>query len=369
MKTDASCSRSDFFKGAGVLAGAAVMAGGRTEAAETQKKPAGPPLRRMGKTDLMLPAVSLGTGGGPEINVIKFAVAQGMNFIHTSTTYAGGKAIDSVAEAIKGQRDKVILGLKITWSPDDEQAMDAALAKLGTDHADICFFHIHKAGEVKDPKYRAAAERLKKAGKFKYIGLTSHGDTAACMTAALDEGFYDVLMPSYAMSMEAEFMPIFERAAKEQVGVILMKTKRGLSGAYEESVPHYLATPGITTINKGVSSFPEIKKLVEASQQSADTQAGLRLRERAGLAMSGHCVMCGACTRSCPLGLDVADVVRCSDYYLESQTYIDMAHETYRALARTPSPAVCGSCSRCESACSNGVPIAHHIRRAQSVLA
>ncbi len=367
MNEAGRCSRSGFFKTAGLAAGAAVVAGGRVQAAETAA--AGPARRRLGRSGLELPVVSLGTGSAQDVNVIKFAIAQGMDFIHTSTTYKEGRAIRNVAEAIKGQRDKVLLGLKITWRPDDDKSMEAALETLGVESVDIAFFHIHDEKEVSDPKYRAGAERWKKMGRFKAIGLTSHKETSQCIAAALDQGFYDALMPSYAMSMEEEFLPIFKRAEEQGVGVILMKTARGLGGAYADSVPHYLATPGITTITKGAASFQEVKQLVEASKAKADPQAGVLLRERAKLAMGGHCTMCGTCTRTCPKGFPVADVVRCSDYYLENAAYVDTAVETYRTLARAPSPAACGDCSLCEQACRNGVPVVHHIRRAEAALA
>ncbi len=360
-------SRSEFFKGAGVIAGAAAISGSEAQAAEA--KPSGPELRKVGDTDIMVPSISLGTSPGQDVNVMKFAISQGMNYIHTSLGYKGGRSVQNIAKAIKGQRDKVILGLKITWKPDDDDAMDAALEKLGVDSVDIAFFNIHKASQVTDPKYRRAAERWMKAGKFRAIGLTSHKETAECMKAGLDEGFYDAIMPSYALSMEEEFLPIFERAEKEKVSVILMKTNRGLNGVYEESVPHYLATAGVTTITKGANSFPEIKGLIEASKKPADKQAGIQLRESAQVAMSGHCLMCGACTEICPQGYEVADVVRCSDYYLEKSEYVDFAYETYRGLSQAPSLSGCGSCNLCELACKNGVPVVHHIRRAESTLA
>ena len=101
MNESGKISRSTFFKSSGVLAGA-VMAGGKIQAGGQENNMSGVPLRRLGKTDLMIPTVSLGTGPGQDVNVMKSAIAQGMNFLHTSTGYKGGRAISNVAEAIKG---------------------------------------------------------------------------------------------------------------------------------------------------------------------------------------------------------------------------------------------------------------------------
>ncbi|MBL7076771.1 MAG: aldo/keto reductase [Kiritimatiellae bacterium] len=365
-------SRRDFFKGASVLAGAAALGGvGTSTAGAAVAAKAAIPRRKLGKTDLELPAVSIGTGAdNSDLNVIKYAISQGMNFVHTSTGYKKGVAIKNVGEAIKGQRDKLTLALKITWAPDDDAALDAAFETLGVDNVDIAFFNIHKASQVSDPKFRKGAERWIKMGKFRYIGLTSHKETAACLSAALDQGFYNALMPAYNISMEEEFLPIFERAEKEGVGVVLMKSGRGLNGdAYYDAVPQYLATTGITTINKGYGSFRDVQKQIEAAGQPADAEIGKRVREAAAVAMTGHCQMCGICDQVCPRGLPVADVVRCSDYYMEHALYVGTAFQTYEELKDRPQTAICGDCDLCERACPNGVPVMHHIRRAETTLA
>ncbi|MDH3345677.1 MAG: twin-arginine translocation signal domain-containing protein, partial [Kiritimatiellaceae bacterium] len=64
MSNKYQVSRRDFFKGAGVIAGAAALAGAGASAAEVVIKSSGVPLRKLGKTGLMVPEVSLGNGPG-----------------------------------------------------------------------------------------------------------------------------------------------------------------------------------------------------------------------------------------------------------------------------------------------------------------
>jgi predicted aldo/keto reductase-like oxidoreductase len=364
-------SRRVFLKAFGALAGAAALGGASRAGARAAPESDGrAPRRRLGKTDLRLSAISIGTGPGQEPNVLRFAMAQGVNFIHTSVGYKGGQAIRRVAEAVADRRGDVVLGLKITWSPDDDAAMDRALELLGVDSVDIAFFNIHDADTVQNPAYRKGAERWIKQGKFRYIGLTTHNDVEGCLSAALDQGFYHALMPAFNLSRREAFRPLFERAEGAGTGIILMKTRRALGGVeYADSIPEYLSLPGVATVSKGMNSFREIRELVDASARAPSAATARRLRETAPLAAAGHCAMCGACARACPAGLPVGDIVRCSDYYLEHPDTFETARETYGALARRPDLAACAACGRCEAVCASGVPVRHHLRRAETVLA
>ena len=273
MKTKDQMNRRGFLRTAGLIA-VGTVAGTSVakkispkESKETSPKEKTEPkqvskklqLNKLGKTDLLLSAISIGTGSGPPTQVIKYAVKNGINFIHTAVNYAGGKAITKVAEAIKGQREKVIIGLKITWAPDDDKAMDNALKTLGIESADIAFFNIHKADEVKKDKYRKGAERWIKAGKFKYIGLTTHSQVKECMENALKQGFYNALMPSYNLTMEKECEKVFADAAKQGVGIVLMKTKREMNEkTYLQAIPKYLSTPAVSTVNKTLKTYAAV---------------------------------------------------------------------------------------------------------------
>lgn len=357
MKTEKQINRRNFIKAAGLLAASAAL----SKPAKINKLPITKiekvPRRKLGKTSLELPVISVGTGAGQSPQVLNYAKKNGVNFIHTSVNYAGGKAIRNVAKAIKGQKDKFIIGLKITWAPDDDKAMDKALKILGVDSVDIAFFNIHNANEVKKDKYRKAAEKWKKEGKFKYIGLTTHKQMKECMEVALKQGFYDALMPSYNLTMEKECADVFKQAEKQGVGIILMKTQRQMNkDVYIKSVPKYLATPAVTTINKTLKTFADIDKMITAANAKLSKNVENEIEKIVSLAMVGHCAMCGKCSDNCPQGVAVADIVRCADYYMADSEYFETARETYAEIDTTK----CVDCGKCEEVCPNDVPIKHY---------
>ena len=369
-------SRRSFLKTAGVLAGAASLPGAAL--AEKEVPPADEPVeaavsvprRKLGRTGLEISAVSFGTGGGQAPNVLRYGIGKGINFIHTSTGYAGGRAITNVAEAIKNVSKDLVLGLKITWGPENDKAMDEALQTLGVDSVDIAFFTIHNAGDVASDKYRTGAERWKKAGKFKYIGLTTHGQMKECMETALDQGFYDVLMPSFNLGMREDCTPVLERAQKQNVPVLLMKTKHGLDDdGYGKAVPTYLGLPAVGTIIKTLSSFDAIDRMIGDATTKLSARDAADVDRIGRLAMAGHCTMCGVCTTVCPQGIPVADLVRCSDYYLAHSEYYQVAAETYAEVNCGRRAADCADCGLCEQTCRQDVPVRHHLRRADAMLA
>lgn len=374
----ASVSRRRFLGSAGLVAvGAAVpsaaVAALTNNISKTKPAPAAPPAvprRVLGKSGLNVPVISVGTGGGQPVNVLKYCISKGVNFIHTSTGYAGGRAILNVANAIKDQRDKIILALKITWRPDDLKAFDEALKKLGVDYVELALFNIHNRREVKEPQYAKAAEKLKKSGKIKSIGLTTHGDMAGCMEEALQQGFYDVLMPSYNLAMKEACASVFERAAKDNVGIMLMKTENSLGAlTYQKAISLYLELPAVATINKTISSFQHCEMLLSAVHTPVTAADRRELERLARIAMTGHCTMCGVCTAACPRGVAAADLVRCSDYYLNRAEYVTAAEDTLAALPAAAGPQACTQCGACERVCPQRVPVCHHIQRLATALA
>ena len=380
MKTKKQMNRRGFLRTAGLIAAGTVAGTSIAKKASSKESEKAHPkvktkskqapkklqLNKLGNTDLLLSAVSIGTASGPPDQVIKYAIKSGINFIHTCVNYAGGKAIEKVAEAIKGQRNKVILGLKITWSPDDDKSMDKALKILGVDSVDIAFFNIHKADEVKKDKYRKGAERWIKAGKFKYIGLTTHSEMNECMANALKQGFYNALMPSYNLTMEKECGKVFADAKKQGVGIVLMKTKREMNEkTYLQAIPKYLSDPAVTTINKTLMSFADVNQIIAASEKKLSSEKEKEIKKVALMGLTGHCSMCGACSQKCPRGVQVADMMRCADYYMADNEYYEVARETYAQIDSSK----CVDCGKCEQACPNQVPVKQYKNKLKKLFA
>lgn len=366
--TKHNLSRRNFLAGAGTVAATATISAKYEAYAGTSEAKSGIRYLTMGRTGLKVSAMSFGTVSNTEPDVLRYGIDKGINLLHTSRSYSKGKSMESVGKAIKGKRDKLFLALKANWNPKDDDALDQCLKTLGADHVDLCMFPRQSPEQVRDDANKEAFERWKKAGKVRFMGLTSHSHVAECMEAALMTDWYDVLMPSYNLSMKKSFETIFEKCRKQNVAMMLMKTAKGLSGmTYEEAIPVYLEEPCMGTICKGMKSF----SIVDSYLAASSAQVSVDLRQRAQMLaenpIPGDCQMCSRCTDACPNGLSVDDLVRSVSYYLDVSGDMDEGRDAYSDIPMHARAHMCQDCGRCEQACPNSVPVRQHIARAARI--
>jgi aryl-alcohol dehydrogenase-like predicted oxidoreductase len=135
-----------------------------------------------------------GTGASAEeagAIVRRFAEAGG-NFIDTANRYAGGESERIVGDLIRPDRDRWVLATKYSLSsyPDDpnaggahrkslRRAIDASLARLGTEYVDLYWLHIWDAFTQVE-EVISALDDLVRSGKVLYVGIS---DTPAWMVA------------------------------------------------------------------------------------------------------------------------------------------------------------------------------------------
>lgn len=149
--------------------------------------------RQLGRSGLRVSALTLGTMnfGGPTderdaASIIDRAREHGVNSIDTADIYTEGASERIVGRAIAAHRDAWVLATKFghPLDGDDEnargasrkhlfRAVDASLARLGTDYLDIVYLHREDHTTPPEETLRALGDLIR-AGKIRYYGLSNH---------------------------------------------------------------------------------------------------------------------------------------------------------------------------------------------------
>ncbi|MDV6286487.1 aldo/keto reductase [Rhodococcus jostii] len=164
-------------------------------------------LRKLGSQGLAVSPLGIGCMGmasetyGPAdekeaIATLHEAFDLGVRFIDTSDIYGPFRSEQIVGKALKGRRDKVVVGTKFGIVPADpstpiteghkmgvdgrpsyvRSACDASLQRLGVDHIDIYYQHRVDPDVPIEETVGALAE-LVHAGKIRHIGLSEASAT------------------------------------------------------------------------------------------------------------------------------------------------------------------------------------------------
>jgi aryl-alcohol dehydrogenase-like predicted oxidoreductase len=105
------------------------------------------------------------------------------------------------------------------------ESLEESLKRVGTDYFDVllCPHGASSAEEVQIEEMFNTIETLKKQGKIRFFGVSTHNDAAGVITAAANSGKYDMVMASYNI-INGGFLEESIRHAKEKgVGIIAMK--------------------------------------------------------------------------------------------------------------------------------------------------
>jgi len=153
--------------------------------------------RTLGRSGLKVSPLCLGTMnfGGPTDaatagRIIGRARDAGVNFIDTADVYTGGASERITGGAIKADRDAWVLATKVAnagtgatnpgWPNSGGlsrkwvvRAVDASLARLGTDYVDIYYLHKEDHATPLSETVHAMGD-LVRQGKIRYFGLSNY---------------------------------------------------------------------------------------------------------------------------------------------------------------------------------------------------
>ncbi len=325
--------------------------------------------RILGRTGLKVTTIGYGAMRTRDHAVIHRALDLGINYIDTARVYMDGYNEIVVGKVMKTRRKEAFIATKTL--PDLNtvnslmESLEKSLKSLNTDYVDIIQLHNLKAiNEIQNEECMKALQKMKKQGKARFIGFTTHRNQTELVTEATKLDFYDIILVAYNFKSPDSLGKAIQGAAEKGIGIICMKTQAG--GYQDHTVgvhtPHQAALKWVLQ-NKGVSTT--ISSMVTYAQLDEDVQAmnsHLGWNDRKSLHRYGKaidktlCRMCDKCKSMCPKGVDILDVNRSLMYFNGYHDY-PLAVNTYRGIPEFKQPISCKDCTSCNVQCAFGLDI------------
>ncbi|MHC5544439.1 aldo/keto reductase, partial [Singulisphaera rosea] len=202
------------------------------------------PTRKLGRTGLEITMLEMGTGALRERGVLdrllRQSFANGVRTYDTAKAYGTEPGFKKWFEEFPEIRKQIVLVTKDNprVPKDMIKMLDQRLAALSTDYIDLFFIHglgdDHSLDEsinfVKSQEFKETAEAIRKSGKAKFLGFsTHHRNRAEIIQAAADAGIVDAIMLQYTpwLDKDSALNKALDACHKKEIGLISMKQVAG----------------------------------------------------------------------------------------------------------------------------------------------
>ena len=319
--------------------------------------------RTLGRTGIVLPVVCMGVMNTDSYELVRAALDAGLVHLDTAHNYLRGRSEEVIGQVVKGRpRDSFVVATKVPPAEGFNEKLDLSLKRLGLDYVDILYLHNLTKREVAlAPENMAMIQAAKKAGKARFIGVTTHGNEPEVIRAAVEAKIYDVVLTGYNFRKDyiKDLDAAIEEATAAGLGIIAMKTLAG--GFWDKQRTQPINTkaalkwamnnPKITTSVPGMTTFDQLKSNLEVAKDLKLTPQelqDLKLGQTANL--SGlYCQGCQRCLPQCPKSLPIPDVMR-AYMYAYGYRNLQAAHELIAELDLPDNP--CAGCDECSVSCA-----------------
>ncbi len=351
MSHDDSVSRRGFLcAGAAAAAAAAIPARAKgQDKPDLKEKEAEPepkveplvlPKRKLGKTGVEVTMLGQGAGFGENQRHLTIADTMGVRYLDTAKVYLQGASERTIAEWFgkNGRRKDYFLVTKdIPHTPEEMLSMvDDRLEALKTDYIDLFFLHalgdsdhyngLEDAKWFADKEWIKAADKIRKSGKARFVGFSTHTDPIevriGMLNAAAKGGWVDAIMVGadpVVIRENADFNKALDACHSAGIGLVSMKECRTQGERIGEIFPSFK--------EKGLSPFTAVLSAMWTDERFASVCSHMKnleeLKENAT-----------ACSKFKPLTKDelaaVCDMVRGSN-----QTFCNACDGSCRRAAGT----------------------------------
>jgi predicted aldo/keto reductase-like oxidoreductase len=341
--------------------------------------------RTLGKTGMKVPVISFGVMRSDNPNLCKAALDKGIKLFDTANGYQNGNNETMLGNLLKDYpRNSFYLATKVKPSgvdrdgkPSDQTTAEDFLSKFNTsisrlkmDYVDILYIHDIRNPEMFEYKpIIDSIQKLKKDGKAKFIGFSTHANEAVVIDAAAGKNLFDVILTSYNFKQTYvnELNSAIKKANQAGIGIVAMKTLAGGGFLDKEktkpinstaALKWVLSNPDVTTTIPGMTDFDQldlnVKILADISITEAEKKDLLIAMAETGL----YCTGCTKCLQACTKNLPVPDLMRA---YMYAYGYSNpgMAHSLLGELGTNDNP--CKDCSTCQVNCTKNFNIREKI--------
>jgi predicted aldo/keto reductase-like oxidoreductase len=348
--------------------------------------------REFGKTGIKVPIVSMGAGGTNNPEMIRAAYETGMRHFDTASNYAFGRNEQMVGKVLHDLdvRDKVVIGSK-QLRPTRPENMSAAqmkekfikltegsLKRLKTDYIDIMYIHdVRSADALENDGSFDALDQLKKDGKIRAAGVSTHESMAEVINKAAGFGVFDVILTSFNVSMadDEDLIKAIDGASAKGIGFVAMKTLAGgrllpnqtALSQYDSAAVNIamlkwvLRHESITTAIPGFNNLEHMEQDFSVAGNLEYTEEEKRFLADNDLKVGlGFCRQCRVCVASCPHGVEIPTLMR-THMYAAQYSDFRLARAALDEIPPRKGLATCRACERCTAECANSVDIAYRI--------
>lgn len=337
------------------------------------------------------------------IEMLRYAIDNGVNYIDTAYNYHQGNSEYVVGKALKdGYREKVYLATKLpVWKvesyEDFNELLDEQLKKLDTDYIDFYLMHAlnkERWDKIKKLGVLRFADEAKKSGKVKYIGFSFHDelDVFKEIIDSYDWDFCQIQLNYVDRDYQAGEEGL-KYAYNKGISVVIMEPIKGgkltnpseeiksIWDSYEEkrtpaewALRWVLNHKEVSVVLSGMNNIEQVKENIETvsnAKANSLSEEELKLIDKVtdvyNEKIKVGCTGCEYCL-PCEQGVSIPDIFQIYNdlYAFGTEENSKKAYSSF--IEKGIDASRCIECGRCEAACPQNIEIIKYLKDAHKIL-
>jgi len=360
------------------------------------------PKRKLGKTGVEVPILSLGTMFDVVENqvILRKSLQWGINYWDTSNVYSGGNSELGIGKFISenpGIRKDLFIVSKAsnaTSIKEIDERLQTSFERMKTDYIDL-YYGIHGLDNpaLLTDELKQWAMEAKKQKKIRFFGFSTHKNMAKCLAAAAKLDWIDAIMTTYNFQQmrDPEMQTALDACNKAGIGLVAMKTQangQGFSAEEDKKMAEHFTKQGYTQGQAKLKIVLDDQRIscacvgrdnlihltlnvAAALDKTRLTQADADVFDKyAAATCSGYCAGCAhICDAALPETPYVSEVMRYLMYY-NSYGVQEEARELFAQIpGDVRNKLLRSDYSSAEARCPQHLPIGKLVAEAVSKLA